>query len=36
MDGSGAPNRFNCPDPLKIGVCGTNGALHDAVLQMMA
>jgi myo-inositol-1(or 4)-monophosphatase len=34
-DGSGAPYRFNSPDPLKIGVCGTNGLLHDAVLEMM-
>ena len=34
-DGSGAPYRFNAPDPLKIGVCATNGPLHPAVLQMM-
>lgn len=34
-DGSGAAYRFNAPDPLKIGVCGTNGPLHDAVLGLM-
>lgn len=34
-DGEGVPYRFNQPDPLKIGVCGTNGAIHDAVLEMM-
>jgi myo-inositol-1(or 4)-monophosphatase len=34
-DGSGAPYRFNAPDPLKHGVCGTNGNLHDAVLELM-
>ena len=34
-DGSGAPYRFNQRDPLKIGVCGTNGAVHDAVLGLM-
>lgn len=34
-DGRGAPYRFNQRDPLKIGVCGTNGALHDVVLGLM-
>ncbi|MCA9568333.1 MAG: 3'(2'),5'-bisphosphate nucleotidase CysQ [Myxococcales bacterium] len=34
-NGKGEPYRFNSPDPLHIGVCGTNGAIHDAVLQMM-
>jgi len=34
-DGAGQPYRFNQPDPLHIGVCGTNGALHAAVLEMM-
>lgn len=34
-DGSGAAYRFNQRDPLKVGVCGTNGALHDAVLGLM-
>lgn len=33
-DGAGEDYRFNQPDPLKIGVFGTNGALHDAVLAM--
>lgn len=35
-DGKGLPYRFNCPDPLKIGVCGNNGAIQDAVMAMMA
>jgi myo-inositol-1(or 4)-monophosphatase len=34
-DGSGAPYRFNRPDPLHIGVCGTNGWLHDRVLGLI-
>ena len=34
-DGSGAPYRFNRPDPLHIGVCGTNGLLHDRILALM-
>jgi myo-inositol-1(or 4)-monophosphatase len=34
-DGSGAPYRFNRPDPLHIGVCGTNGHLHERVLGLM-
>lgn len=34
-DGSGTPYQFNQPDPLNIGVCGTNGDLHEHVLQMM-
>ena len=34
-DGSGAPYRFNQLDPLKIGVCGTNGAVHDQVMGLM-
>lgn len=35
-DGSGAPFRFNRPVPVHTGVCGTNGAVHDAVLEMLA
>lgn len=34
-DGEGKPYRFNSPDPLHIGVCGTNGPIHDAVMEMM-
>ena len=34
-NGAGEPYGFNRPDPLHIGVCGTNGAIHDAVLTMM-
>ena len=34
-NGEGVPYTFNCPDPLKIGVCGTNGAIHANVLGMM-
>jgi len=34
-DGKGIPYRFNRPDPLHIGVCGTNGAIHDAILKMI-
>lgn len=34
-NGAGEPYKFNQPDPLNIGVCGTNGAIHDAVLGMM-
>lgn len=34
-DGAGEAYRFNQPDPLKIGVFGTNGLLHDAVLAMV-
>jgi myo-inositol-1(or 4)-monophosphatase len=34
-NGEGAPYAFNQPDPLHIGVCGTNGAMHAAVLEMM-
>jgi myo-inositol-1(or 4)-monophosphatase len=34
-DGKGQPYRFNCPDPLKIGVCGSNGAIQGAVMEMM-
>ncbi len=34
-DGAGVPYQFNQPDPLNIGVCGTNGELHGHVLQMM-
>lgn len=34
-NGAGTPYRFNCHDPLKIGVCGTNGVIHKAVLGMM-
>lgn len=35
-DGTGTPYAFNRADPLHIGVCGTNGALHDAVMGMMS
>ncbi len=35
-DGRGVDYTFNRPDPLHIGVCGTNGRLHDAVLELMA
>lgn len=34
-DGSGTPYTFNAPDPLKIGVAGTNGAIHAAVMGLM-
>jgi myo-inositol-1(or 4)-monophosphatase len=34
-DGSNTPYRFNRPDPLHIGVCGTNGHLHERVMAMM-
>ncbi len=34
-DGRGAPYRFNRPDPLHIGVCGTNGWLHERVLGLI-
>lgn len=34
-DGDGRPYRFNQSDPLNIGVCGTNGAIHTKVLSMM-
>ncbi|MEZ4322616.1 MAG: 3'(2'),5'-bisphosphate nucleotidase CysQ [Myxococcota bacterium] len=34
-NGKGEDYTFNRPDPLHIGVCGTNGVIHDAVLQMM-
>ena len=34
-DGSGTPYAFNRPDPLHIGVCGTNGVLHDRILGLM-
>ncbi|MCB9665400.1 MAG: 3'(2'),5'-bisphosphate nucleotidase CysQ [Alphaproteobacteria bacterium] len=34
-DGTGTPYRFNAPDPLKIGVCLTNTALHEAVMGLM-
>lgn len=35
-DGSGADYRFNQPNPLRYGVVGTNGPLHDAVLGLMS
>lgn len=35
-NGKGEPYRFNERDPLKIGVCGTNGAIHEAVMGMMS
>lgn len=34
-NGKGEAYVFNRPDPLHIGVCGTNGALHAAVMGMM-
>ena len=34
-DRHGEPYRFNAEDPLKDGVCGTNGAIHDHVLALM-
>lgn len=35
VDGQGKPYVFNCADPLKIGVCGTNGRVHDHVVALM-
>ena len=34
-NGANEPYTFNRPDPLHIGVAGTNGALHDAVFGLM-
>jgi myo-inositol-1(or 4)-monophosphatase len=34
-DGSGATYVFNRPDPLNLGVCGTNGPLHEACLAAL-
>ena len=34
-DGRCIDYTFNRPDPLHIGVCGTNGVLHDAVMGLM-
>jgi len=34
-NGKGEPYVFNSKSPLHIGVCGTNGALHSAVLDLM-
>ena len=34
-NGEGVDYTFNRPDPLHIGVCGTNGAIHDDVLALM-
>ena len=34
-DGKGIPYRFNRPDPLHIGVCGTNGVIHEAILKLI-
>lgn len=34
-DGSGTRYTFNRPDPLHIGVCGTNGALHARCLALI-
>lgn len=31
----GVPYRFNQPNPLKDGVCGTNGAVHQGILGVM-
>ncbi|MCB9730982.1 MAG: 3'(2'),5'-bisphosphate nucleotidase CysQ [Deltaproteobacteria bacterium] len=34
-DRHGQPYRFNQPNPLKDGVCGTNGDVHEAILGVM-
>ncbi|HMV66944.1 MAG TPA: 3'(2'),5'-bisphosphate nucleotidase CysQ [Myxococcota bacterium] len=34
-NGAGEDYTFNRADPLHIGVCGTNGALHGAILDLM-
>jgi len=34
-DGSRVPYRFNRADPLHIGVAGTNGDIHDAVMGLI-
>lgn len=34
-NGAGADYTFNRPDPLHHGVCGSNGALHDACLALI-
>lgn len=34
-NGEGVDYTFNRPDPLHIGVCGTNGAIHARVMGMM-
>jgi myo-inositol-1(or 4)-monophosphatase len=34
-NGAGEPYAFNRRDPLHIGVCATNGLVHDAVLGIM-
>ena len=34
-NGEGQPYRFNREDPLHIGVCGTNGRVHGAVMCLM-
>ena len=34
-NGAGEDYTFNRPDPLHIGVCGTNGVLHDTILALM-
>ncbi len=34
-NGAGEDYTFNRPDPLHIGVAGTNGALHDTVMALM-
>lgn len=35
-NGKGEPYVFNQKDPLHIGVCGTNGPLHDEIMSLMA
>lgn len=35
-DGQAVDYTFNRPDPLHIGVCGTNGVLHAAIMGLMA
>jgi myo-inositol-1(or 4)-monophosphatase len=34
-DGAGKPYRFNQPDPLHVGVCGSNGFVHGAILELL-
>lgn len=34
-DGSDVPYRFNRPDPLHVGVVGTNGGLHPAIMSLL-
>ncbi len=34
-DGTGQPYRFNQADPLHVGVCASNGPMHDTVFALM-